>query len=250
MKKGLVSVIIPYYKKKKYFFNSFNSAYNQTYKKKEIIIIYDDENLNDLNYIKKITKNKKNIKIIINKNNIGAGYSRNAGIMKSQGEYIAFLDSDDLWHKDKLNIQINYMIDKKINFTFSSYKIIDKKNKTIGLRKADKFINYQNLLHSCDIGLSTVVLKKNLLNKKTRFPNIKTKEDYVLWLLLVKKQIKLYGIDKYLAKWRKTEGSLSSNTFQKLNDGFIVYKKYMNFNYIKSFYYLFILSLNFLKKTF
>ncbi len=250
MQKGLVSIIIPYYKKKNYFFKSFYSAYKQSYKKKEIIIIYDDENLIDLKYIKKITKNKKNVKIIINKHNVGAGESRNIGIKVSKGEFIAFLDSDDLWVKDKLKIQINYMVNNKISFIFSSYKIIDKENKVLSLRKAENNTNYKKLLHSCDIGLSTVVLKKALLGKKIRFPNIKTKEDYVLWLFLAKKKIKFHGIHKYLVKWRKTENSLSSSTFQKLVDGYMVYKRYMGFNSIKSFYYLIILSLNFLRKIY
>ena len=250
MKKGLVSVIIPYYKKKNYFLRSFNSAYKQSYKKKEIIIIYDDENLEDLKFIKKIIKNKKNIKIIINKNNCGAGESRNIGIKKSNAEFIAFLDSDDVWVKDKIKIQINHMLNKKVNFSFSSYKIIDNKNKIVGLRKVDKNLNYKKLLNSCDIGLSTVIMKKKLFNKKIMFPNIKTKEDYVLWLYLAKMNIEFYGIDKYLVKWRKTENSLSSNICQKLTDGFIVYKKYMNFNYIKSFYHLLILSINYLRKSY
>ena len=250
MKKGLVSIIIPYYKKKNYFFRSFYSAYNQSYKKKEIIIIYDDKNTSDLNYIKNIIKNKKNVKIIINRNNIGVGKSRNKGIERSRGEFIAFLDSDDIWVKDKIKIQIEHMLSKNISFLFSSYKVIDKKNKVIALRKAEKKINYVKLLNSCDIGTSTVILKKSLLGKKLRFPNIQTKEDYVLWLLLAKNKIRLYGINKYLVKWRKTENSLSSNIFQKLIDGFIVYNKYMGFNFIKSFYYLIILSLNFLIKTY
>ncbi len=250
MKKGLVSIIIPYYKKKNYFLKSFNSAYNQSYKEKEIIIIYDDNNLNELKYIKKITKNKKKVKIIVNKTNLGAGYSRNKGIKISKGEFIAFLDSDDLWNKNKIKIQINYMIKENASFIFSSYKIINDKDKVIGLRKAESNINYQKLLLSCDIGTSTVVLKKKLLGGKIKFPNIKTKEDYVLWLFLAKKKIKFYRINKYLVKWRKTKNSLSSNTFQKLIDGFNVYKKYMKFNIFKSSYYLIILSINFLKKTY
>ena len=80
-----------------------------------------------------------------------------------------------------------------------------------------------------------------------KFPNLTTKEDLVLWLL-VSKKYKLMGIPKVLTKWRKTKSSLSSNRFQKLFDGFEVYNKYMNFNYFKSLLYLFILSINYLKK--
>ena len=105
----LVSVIIPYFKKKEYFLKSFFSAYNQSLKNKEIIVIYDDENKNELSFIKDNIKYLKNIKLLVNKKNLGAGMSRNRGIKNSKGKYIAFLDSDDIWHKDKLRQQISFM---------------------------------------------------------------------------------------------------------------------------------------------
>ena len=98
----LVSVIIPYYESKKFIKKSLMSAINQTYKKIQIIIIYDENSLKNLNFIKKICKIDKRIKLIINKKNIGAGYSRNIGIKHSRGKYIAFLDSDDFRNRKKL----------------------------------------------------------------------------------------------------------------------------------------------------
>ena len=115
----LVSVIIPYYKKKKFFKKSINSVLNQTHKKIEIIVVYDDENTLDLNYIKKICKKDARIKLYINRKNIGAGFSRNYGIKKSKGQYIAFLDADDLWLKNKLQEQLYFM--KKKKNLFKSY---------------------------------------------------------------------------------------------------------------------------------
>ena len=103
MKKDFVSIIIPYFKKREFFLESFNSAYNQTYKKKEIIIIYDDIDLSDLDFIKKIVKNKKNPYLYKNKKNQGAGQSRNFAIKKSKGEFLAFIDSDDIWKKRNYN---------------------------------------------------------------------------------------------------------------------------------------------------
>ena len=249
MAKGLVSVIIPYYRKKNFFLKAFNSAYKQSYTNKEIIIIYDDPEKRDLNYIKKVTNKKKNVRIYINKFNLGAGRSRNKGLKKSKGDFIAFLDSDDLWHKNKLKVQIEYMKKNKFFFSFTSYQIIAEDNKIIGYRKAQKELIYKDLIHSCDIGLSTVILKKSLINKTILFPDLKTKEDYVLWLLISKKKIKLHGLKKNLVSWRKTRNSLSSNTAQKLIDGFRVYHKYMRYNIIKSLIYLLILSFNYLKKN-
>ena len=113
IKKNLVSIIIPYFKKKQFFLESFNSVYYQSYKRKEIIIIYDDPDQADLSFIKKIIKNKRNTYLYINRKNHGAGASRNLAIRKSNGEFLAFIDSDDIWDKQKLTKQIRFMKKKK-----------------------------------------------------------------------------------------------------------------------------------------
>ena len=244
---SLVSVIIPYYRKKQYISRTLKSVINQSYKKLEIIIIYDDDNKEELKFLKQITLKDKRIKILVNKKNLGVGLSRNKGIKKSRGEYIAFLDADDFWLKDKIKNQISFMKRKEITFSHTSYSIVDSQNIIISKRNAKNFLRLNDLIKSCDIGLSTVMIKKNHL-KTDKFPNLKTKEDFVLWLKLLSKNVKIYGIDKNLVQWNKTKNSLSSSLIQKLLDGFKVYNYYMKFNFLKSFYYLFLLSLNYLKK--
>ena len=113
---SLVSVIIPYYRKKQDISRTINSAINQTYKNLEIILIYDDNKKNDLKYIKKICLKDKRIKLFVNKKNLGAGTSRNKGIRYSKGDYIAFLDADDFWSKNKIKKQIYFMKKKKSIF--------------------------------------------------------------------------------------------------------------------------------------
>ena len=103
-------------------------------------------------------------------------------------------------------------------------------------------------MKSCDIGTSTVILKKDIFSEDIKFPSIKTKEDFVLWLRILKTNTKIYGLNNNLMMWRKSNSSLSSSTIQKLLDGFRVYNKYMKFNFVKSIYYLICLSLNFLIK--
>ena len=251
MRKDLVSIIIPYYKNKKFILQCVNSAAKQSYKKKEIIIIYDDDSLEDLKSIKKNFFKKKNLKIVVNKKNLGAGASRNIGIKKSRGEFLAFLDSDDVWLKNKLKIQIKFMKNNKLDLSYTSYNIIDKQSKKIGFRKCRRTHDYNKLLTDCYIGLSTVIIKKSFKTKNLiKFPKIKTKEDYILWLQLAKHKLKFRGIEQALTKWRKTDDSLSSNSAQKLFDGFRVYYSYMRFNFLKSIYYLFLLSVNFLKKNY
>ena len=245
---NLISVIMPYYKKKSFIQDAVCSALNQTYKNIEIIIIYDDVNLTDLKYIMEIQKLDSRIKIIKNDYNMGAGLSRNIGILNSKGSYLAFLDSDDLWVDDKLEKLINFMKNNDASFSFTSYDVINIKNEFIKSKKIPNKIIFKDLLSNCEIGLSTVMLDKNLINDDCKFPNLKTKEDFVLWLK-ISKITDLHGIDTPLAKWRRLEDSLSSNTFQKMIDGFNVYNKYMKFGYLKSFYFLMVLSINFLKKN-
>ncbi len=243
----LVSVIIPYFKKKKYIADTLNSVLNQTYNNLEVIIIYDDPEKADLNYIKKLVALDQRVKLTINDKNVGAGRSRNLGIEQSKGTLLAFIDADDIWAKNKLEEQIKFMQDKYISFCHTSYKIINEKGEIISLRKARNFMTVNDLIKSCDIGLSTVLIEKETIGSN-RFPELKTKEDFVLWLQLLSKNIRIYGIDKELALWRKSNNSLSSSLFQKIIDGYKVYNVYMKYNMVKSFYYLLCLSINFLKK--
>ena len=247
---NLISVIIPYYHKKKYILQTIKSVIKQTYKNLEIILIYDEENKDNLNFIINLCKIDKRIKLIVNKKNLGVSLSRNLGIKKSKGKYLAFIDADDLWAKHKLETQLNFMKKNNIKISHTSYKIINNLNHNIGQRTARNFTNINDLLKSCDIGLSTVLLKKSILENKLKFPNIKTKEDFILWLKIISKKHKIYAIKKNLVKWRKLNNSLSSSSMQKIVDGFNVYYRYMNFNFIKSIFYLFCLSLNYLEKRF
>ena len=246
----LVTIIIPFKSNIRYLLLALKSVFNQSYKNLKLLIIYDNINKKDLKKIKFFLKKKKyfekfNIQIIENKKNFGAGESRNIGIRESNSKYIAFLDSDDVWLKNKLKIQIKYMEKNKILFSHTSYNIINSSNKFVSSRNAKKKMIFQDLFTSCDIGLSTVILRSSLLKKnKLLFPRIKTKEDFVLWLKIIKKIKIIKGIDIKLSNYRKTKGSLSSNILLSLINGYKVYKDYMNYGIIKSLFYLLMLTIN------
>ena len=126
----------PIIKKRNILNLAINSVIKQTYKNFELIIIYDDENKEDLNFLKNIIKKDKRIKLYINKKNLGAGRSRNKGIKLSKGSLIAFLDADDLWTRNKLKKQIFFMKKNVIDISHTSYHIINSNNKIIGSRRA------------------------------------------------------------------------------------------------------------------
>ena len=113
----LVSVIMPYFKKKEYFIKTLNSIISQSYKNLEIIIIDDELSIDSKNLLKKASNLDHRIKTLSNPSNLGAGLSRNNGILISKGEYIAFCDCDDVWFEDKLKNQIKFMEKNNFNFT-------------------------------------------------------------------------------------------------------------------------------------
>ena len=115
------------------------------------------------------------------------------------------------------------MINNNYSVSHTSYQIVDHQKNIIGNRTARNFNHVKDLLKSCDIGTSTVILKKNIFTDKIKFPSIKTKEDFVLWLRILKKNTKIYGLNHNLMMWTKSNSSLSSSTIQKLLDGYRVY---------------------------
>ena len=244
--KKLISIIIPYYKKKNFISKTIKSILNQSYKNFEIIIIYDDTDMSELHYLKKIIKVNKRFKIIINKQNLGVSKSRNKGIKKSKGKYIAFIDGDDIWKKEKLKTQFQFMEKNNYMISHTDYEIINDNDKLIGRMPIKKILDYKDLIYSCDIVLSTVMVSSKI-KSIIKFPDITTKEDYILWLRLSKK-FKIYGIQKNLTSWRKSNSSLRY-IIRKLKDAFLVYSKYEKFNFFKSIFFVSFLSINFLKKS-
>ena len=243
-----VSVIMPYFKKKSFFKEAYYSALNQGVKNLEIIIIYDDEDHSDISYIRKIINNRNNTNLIINKKNFGAGISRNLGIKKAKGKYIAFLDCDDIWKKNKLKYQLNFMKNNNLDISYTSYSVIDKFGDELYEVNVKNEMTYEDFLKSCDIGLTTVVMKKSIFDN-FKFNKIKTKEDYLLWLQLSNSNYKFIGIKKILSLWRVNKNSLSNNIIQKVSDSFRIYYQFEKQNFLKTIFSIIVLSLLAFKKN-
>ena len=185
----LISIIIPYYKDKENIFDAVNSALKQSYKNIEIIIIDDENSVISKKILLSIKKKSKKIKVLQTRKNKGVSFARNFGISHASGNLIAFLDSDDIWKRDKLTMQVDYMNKNKIDLCYTNYYAFADK-KIIYKVKIKKSLNYNQLLNECPISCSSVLLKKNILDKN-KFKDLKTKEDYELWLRIAKKNIDL-----------------------------------------------------------
>ncbi len=243
---SFTTIVLPYFKKDLFIEQTIQSILNQSHQDFEIIIVDDELSAQSYKIMRELKKKDQRINIIVNDKNIGAGLSRNKAIKFAKGSYIAFCDCDDLWDKFKLEKQLEFMNDKNIDFSFTAYNIVDEKGKIIGSRIANLDMSFKKLVNSCDIGLSTVMIKKDLFDKlKIFFPEIKTKEDYILWLNLSKNGVKMFGINEKLTSWRKSKNSLSSSSVQKILDGYKVYRHHLKYGILKSLMCLLILSLNF-----
>ena len=243
-----VSVIVPYYRKSLNFENTLNSILKQTFFDLEIILIFDDDNDYEFKKFINILNKFDQKKIFVYKNikNLGVSYSRNKGISLSRGDYIAFIDADDIWKFNKVQNQLNFMIKNDLDFSYTAYtkEFNYSVKKTVFYPK----LNYKKMLKSCFIGLSTVMISKTLKNE-IKFPNIKTKEDYIVWLRLLRNRDYIYGLNQELTVWKKSKNSLSSNLMNNFKDVFLVFYKYEGFAFFKSLFFTLRLTVFFLIKN-
>ncbi len=204
-----VSVIIPVFNGSKYIIRCINSVFAQTHKNIEIIIIDDNSLDNTYDIIKNIKKKTKIIKVFKNKTNKGPAYSRNLGIRYSKGKFLAFLDCDDTWKKNKLSECLNSLTKGNYDFCYSYYKIINKNRSKFIILPEN--ISYDLLLCYNPIKTSTFMINKKKLSN-LKFPFFYY-DDYALFFLLSKKKLKNICVKKYLTNYYINSNSLSSNKF-------------------------------------
>ena len=216
MQDNLVSVIIPTYNSEKYIDETLNSVLAQTYREFEIIIIDDCSKDNTWEIIKEYEKKYNNIVCLKQERNKGVAEARNRGINKATGRYIAFLDSDDLWYKEKLEEQLKFMKEKKAFFSYTAIEMIDEEGKILKeKREVKEEINYKFLLRNTMIATSSVIIDKINIQGLS-FNKERGAEDYALWLKLLNRYGNAYGINKTLVRYRIRKNSLSSNKLSSL----------------------------------
>ena len=125
--KEKIDIILPNYNSSLFITETINSVLNQSYKNWKLIIVDDFSNKETVNILKKFSYNKK-IKVFWQKKNRGAGFCRNYAIKKSNSPFVAFIDSDDIWKKNKLENQINFMKRNNFSFTYTNYETFGKKS--------------------------------------------------------------------------------------------------------------------------
>ncbi len=247
-KEPLVSVITPVYNSERFIKETIESVLNQTYTNLELIIVDDASIDNSTEIIRTYRERDTRIKYIRNTKNSGAAISRNIALENAKGRFIAFLDSDDIWDERKLEVQIAYMRKHKIGFSFTSYQIMDADGKVYErIIKAPDKVNYHYLLKNTIIGCLTVVLDRNIIGD-IRMPIVRSSQDFATWLSILKNGHVAYGIKEVLAKYRKVNGSLSSNKLKALRSNWLVYRKIEKLSLVKACYVFIFYVLHALKK--
>tara|TARA_B110000881_G_C18500165_1_gene476400 strand:+ start:147 stop:920 length:774 start_codon:yes stop_codon:yes gene_type:complete len=241
-----ISIILPNYNSLKYIDATIKSVINQSFKNWELIIIDDCSDEKTKKILSKYLKNKK-IKIIWLKRNRGAGYCRNLAIKKSKSKYLAFIDSDDLWEKNKLKIQLEYMVKNNYSFTYTNYKTIDDNNKIIGDIIAPFKFSFNSFIKNTSIGTSTMMVQRKI-TKNINFTNTEICEDYFYKCKILKKINYAHSLRKFLTRYRIRKESLQSNKFKNIYWIWKINNDYNKLSFVKNFYSLLCISINSIKK--
>jgi glycosyltransferase involved in cell wall biosynthesis len=244
---GLVSIITPMFNSEAFIVDTINSITAQTYTNWELLLIDDRSSDHTIEIVNRFTEKHSNIKLLKNEVNSGAAISRNKGIMAAKGDYIAFLDADDLWKPEKLEKQVAFMQTNNCDVCFSSYEQINEQGKPLNkLVIALPMLSYNKYLKSNYIGNLTGMYNSKTLGKIVS-RNLRKRQDWLLWLTAIKTSGKpAQGIQESLAYYRIRENSISSNKINLLKYNYAVYKKGLGFSTIKSVYYMLV----FLKEHF
>lgn len=242
----LVSIITPYFKSKQYIQKTINSVMKQSHTNWELLIIDDENSINSKKVLKKFISKK--IKVYINKNNLGVASSRNKGMRFAKGNVCCFLDSDDTWKKNKLQKQLEKFIKNKSKASYTSYRGIKNKKEIYKVSAKSKLV-YEDLLKQNPICCSSVMLHKEIYKKYKFDENLKTKEDYDLWLKIVKKY-EFDNVKNILVNYTVRRDSLSSKQFNKIFNAYKIYRSNQDFSILYSIFYILRLYSNAILKKF
>ena len=210
----LVSVIMPSYNTGCFIKETIESVLAQTYSAWELIIVDDCSTDNTDEIVRPYLTNEK-VRYIKNETNRGAAVSRNRALREAKGKWIAFLDSDDLWEKHKLEKQIAFMTKHDYHFSYTNYCEIDENSIPNGrMVTGPKKITKTGMYNYCWPGCLTVMYDAEVIGL-IQIEDIKKNNDYAMWLKVCK-TANCYLLDENLAKYRKHSGSISNHSYKKL----------------------------------
>lgn len=233
----LITVVTPVHNAEAFLMSCLNSVLAQSYSHWEHILIDDCSTDTSWEILQEYASRDERVKIYRLAANSGAGVARNKAIEMAAGNYIAFLDSDDVWYPEKLEKQLQFMLAHGYHFSFTSYDKFDETGeKHPKIVKAKKIITYRKALYKNQIGCLTAMYSVDYFGKEY-MPEIRKRQDYALWLKLLKKA-NAYGLQEVLASYRLRGNSISSNKISLLKYEWKIYREEEKLPMLTSLFYL------------
>lgn len=229
-----VSIIMPAYNAEQSIGAAIQSVCGQTFSDWELIVVDDASIDKTAEIVQEISAKDKRVLLFIIPHNVGVAAARNHGLSLCTGEYVAFLDSDDIWHKDKLQRQLVALTQTNADLCFTAYNIVRQSGTPVITYDVPSTIDYQGLLKENVMGCSTVLLRSSSLGD-VRFKTFFFHEDYVLWLEMLRNGCRAVGVQQPLVYYRL--GGRSDNKINAAKERWNIYRKSEHLSLIKSFYY-------------
>jgi len=244
-----VSIITPLHNSSSFIADTIDSVLAQRYDHWELLIVDDASNDQSAAIVQAYQEKDPRIKLFRNSSNQGPAITRNRAIGEATGRFIAFLDSDDLWLPDKLQLQINFMLKHQYAFTFGAYDKITESGEKAGRITVPESVSYRDLLKTCSVGCLTAIYDTRMLGK-VYLPIIDKRQDYALWLRILKIIPKGYGMDAVLGKYRLRGNSISGNKLNAAKYQWRVYREIEGLSVFSSAYYFIFYMLHGAIKTY
>lgn len=236
-KKNLVSIVTPVYNAGPFIEKTIRSVINQTYQEWEHILVDDCSLDNSEEIIRNLMKEDSRIKYVKLSENQGAAVARNTGLENAQGQYIAFIDSDDVWKPQKLETQLVFMQENNYGFTYTNFEQVSEEGESIKPSVSlPERLNYSDLLKNTAIACSTVVIDRNKIGD-FRMPLVRKGQDTATWLKILRSHDYAYGLNNVLGQYRQVKGSISSNRLGALKRTWNTYYRIEQLPLPKAFYY-------------
>lgn len=228
----LVSVVMPVYNAERFLRQAIESVLNQTYQNIELIMVDDCSKDRSVQIMSEYEAQDARVHVIRNEINKGVALVRNQGIRIAKGEYIALLDSDDVWECTKLEKQITLLLKEKASIAYCSVDFIDEQDKKMKSFIVPPTTDYREMLTRCYFICSAVVIEANLL-KSHPFRSDYYHEDYLLWTELLALNAKAVGVTDVLASYRQIAGSRSHGKIKAAVNRWRIYRNALGMSFFQ-----------------
>ena len=228
LKAGMVSVVVPTYNAERYLDCTITSVLLQDYQNFEILLADDGSSDSTLAISKSFVNRDSRIRLLPSGVNLGAAVTRNRALQSARGQYVAFLDADDMWRSDKLSQQLSFMRETNSSFSFTAYRICSWDGtftgKIVDLKSPDR-VGYKDMLAKrATLGCSTVIIDQSVVGRLS-MPLIRTGQDYGLWLRILREGRQAYRLPVALTDYRIVPGSISRNKRLKAQRQWQIYRE-------------------------